>query len=291
MNLNHLNVFHAVALEGSVSRGAERLSISQPAVSKQIKLLERSMGVPLFDRLPKGVRLTEAGRLLSGYATRLFALETEAERAIADWSNLERGRLFVGASTTIGIYLLPEIFGKFRRHYPNVELRLEIGNTGQIQKLALDNTIDLGLTEGFVKESDLEAEVFLKDELVAIASPQNPLTKQKQVTAKLLAREPFILREPGSGTREVVADALGRKGLTITPLMSLGSTEAIKRAVAAGVGVAIVSKLTIAQELQLGKLVVVPLADLSISRPLHRLHLKGKHESRAVKTFMELLLK
>jgi len=289
MNLNHLNVFHAVAIEGSVSRGAERLSVSQPAVSKQIKLLEQALGVALFDRLPKGVRLTEAGRLLEGYAARLFATEAEAERAVSDWSNLERGRLFVGASTTIGIYLLPEVFGKFRRRYPNVELRLEIANTEHIQNLVLDNTIDLGLIEGFVSKPDLQAQTFLNDDLVAIAPPGSAVTKIQNLTAKQLSREPFILREPGSGTREVVEDALRKKGLIIKPVMSLGSTEAIKRAVAAGMGVAIVSKLTIAQELQLGKLVVVPVADLRITRPLHRLRLRGKHESRAVKAFMDLL--
>lgn len=289
MNLHHLAVFHAVANERSVSRGAERLRISQPAVSKQIMELEESLGLRLLDRLPKGVRLTEAGSLLASYARRIFAMELEAAAALADLQQLKRGRLAVGASTTIGIYLLPEVFARFRQRYPSIDLHLEIGNTEGIQRQLAENALDVGLTEGLAEADELDAEVFFMDELVAIVPADHPLLKATLVTAERLCREPFILREPGSGTRAVVERALAKKRLSIKPIMSLGSTEAIKKAVASGVGVAIVSRLTISLELEVGRLAIVPLADLRIARPLHLLRLRGKHETRATKAFLLLL--
>lgn len=289
INLHHLAVFHAVATEGSVSRGADKLLVSQPAVSKQVKDLEQSLGVKLLDRVPRGVRLTEAGTLLAGYARRIFALEAEVSTALSELHQLKRGRLAVGASTTIGIYLLPEIFARFRQRHPGVELHLEIGNTEGIQRQLAENALDLGLTEGFVEADELDAEVFYMDELVAIAPAHHPLLKARAVTAERLCREPFLLREPGSGTRAVVERALAKRKLTVKPIMSLGSTEAIKRAVASGVGVAIVSRLTISLELQVKRLAVVPLSDLRIGRPLHLLRLRGKHQTRAATAFLEIL--
>jgi len=124
MHLNHLFVFHAVAQEGNISRAAARLMVSQPAVSKQLKELERSLRMPLFDRVPRGVRFTHAGKLLSDYARKIFNLADEAERALEELRGLHRGRLSVGASTTIGVYLLPEIFVRFRQKYPGVDMHL-----------------------------------------------------------------------------------------------------------------------------------------------------------------------
>lgn len=290
MNLTHLAVFHAVATEGSVSRAADRLMVSQPAVSKQLREFERSLGTPLFDRLPKGVRPTAAGELLGGYARRIFALQAEAEQALADLRGLGRGRLSVGASTTIGVYLLPEVFVRFRQAYPGIAMHLEIANSEVIRQRLADGAIDVGLTEGEV-ESDgaLESAVFMEDELVAVASPGHPLTRRPAVPAADLCREPFVVRETGSGTKSVVERALAGQGLSVRPVMSLGSTEAIKRAVAAGVGVAVVSRLTIGLELQVGRLAQVRLSDLTIRRPLHRLSVRGRHESGAVGEFLRML--
>ncbi|MES2462682.1 MAG: LysR family transcriptional regulator, partial [Armatimonadota bacterium] len=164
MNLNHLNLFYAVAEEGSVSKGAERLHISQPAVSKQLAEFERALGTPLFDRLPKGVRLTEAGRLLHDAARRLFAVEAAAERELRELRGLERGRLAIGASTSIGAYLLPPALAAFHRAHPNVTIHMEVGNTETIQKGLEDGRIDLGFTEGFIHSDALSATVFHEDE-------------------------------------------------------------------------------------------------------------------------------
>ena len=289
MNRNHLALFHAVAEAGSITAGADRLRISQPAVSKQIGELEDAMGVRLFDRLPRGIRLTDAGVLLADYACRMSVMEGDAERAIEELRGLKRGRLAIGASTTIGAYLLPQALVHFHQVYPGIELHLEIANTQVIQSALMDGTLEMGFTEGRIVSDALETTVFQQDELVAIAPMGHALLSKKRVTARELCKKPFIMREQGSGTRQVVEAALGAKGISLTPIMSLGSTEAIKRAVIAGVGVAIVSRLTISMELESGHLGIVPLKDMTINRPLHRQKLRERSVSTTVKEFLQFL--
>jgi DNA-binding transcriptional LysR family regulator len=289
MNRNHLALFHAVAQAGGISRGAERLHVSQPAVSKQIKELEDALGIRLLERLPRGSRLTDGGKLLAQYVQHMAVVEEETARAIEEFRGLKRGRLAVGASTTIGAYLLPQVFGEFHRQHPDIELQLEIANTETIQNQLMEGSIEVGLTEGLMEAEHLDSEVFHEDELVAIAPRGHPLLKQKRVTARELCREPFILREAGSGTRAVVERALGKRGLTVKPVLSLASPEAIKRAVIAGVGVAIVSRLAIGCELQIGSLAIVPVKDLVIRRPLHLQKLRSKDSSPAMIQFLKLL--
>lgn len=289
MNLNHLAIFHAAAEEGSMSRAAERLFISQPAVSKQIAELEAALGVILFDRLPRGLRLSAAGELLAGHARRLFAVETEAERAIAEMKGLVQGRLTVGASLTIGDYLMPKMLGAYRKRFPGIELKLEIANTHVIQQRLLENALDLGLTEGFVEDPALDAEVFAEDALIAVVPSEHPLLSERAVTAAEFCAEPFLMRELGSGTREVVERALQQKEIRVQPAMSLGSTEAIKQGVISGLGVAIMSRLALETEMALGLLCPLPLADLSITRPLHLVRLRGKSESVTTSAFLALL--
>lgn len=289
MNRNHLALFHAVAQAGGISRGAERLNISQPAVSKQIKELENSLGLRLLERLPRGSRLTAGGKLLAQYVQRLAVVEDEAARAIEEFRGVKRGRLALGASTTIGAYLLPQVFGEFHRRHPGIELQMEIANTDAIQHQLMAGLIEIGLTEGLMAAEHLHTEVFHEDELVPIAPAGHPLLKQRHVTARALCREPFILREEGSGTRAVVEQALGRRGLTVKPVLSLASPEAIKRAVIAGLGIAIVSRLAISCELQIGSLAVIPTRDLVIRRPLHLQKLGSQDDSPAAGEFLKLL--
>jgi DNA-binding transcriptional LysR family regulator len=289
MNLHHLSIFKTVCEEGGISRGAERLMISQPAVSKQLQQLEQSLGVQLMDRLPSGVRLTQAGELLLDHARRLFAVESEAEQALAQLRGLHRGRLAVGASMTVGVYLLPELLAKFRRTHPSIELQCEIGNTKHIQQLLLHNVVDVGLTEGFVESPDLLAEVFQTDELVAITKPDHPLQRRKNVTLDMFLREPLIVREIGSGTRAVIERALAQRGMEMKPAFTLANTEAIKRTVTAGIGVAIVSSLAIQTELATGQLAILNVKNLSVRRPLHCLEVRGKTRSPAIEAFLEKL--
>jgi DNA-binding transcriptional LysR family regulator len=289
MNLNHLAIFHAVAQAGSMTLGAERLDISQPAVSKQVQELERALGVYLFDRIGRRVRLSRAGEVLADYARRLFALAHEAEEAMADVRAVRRGRLVIGASTTIGSYLLPAVVAEFWRRYPNVELLVEVENTEQVHRRLVGRELDVGLTEGCVEDEELDPEVFHRDELVVIAASGHPLAGLPRVSVGAVRQEPFLLREPGSGTREVEERALARLKLPVRVVMALGSTEAIKRVVAEGVALAIVSRLAVRAECAAGTLAVLPVAGLRIDRPLYLVRRKGRRDSPALQTFCGVL--
>jgi DNA-binding transcriptional LysR family regulator len=289
MNLNHLAIFHAVAQAGSMTLGAERLDISQPAVSKQVQELERALGVYLFDRIGRRVRLSQAGEILAEYARRLFALAREAEEAIEDVRAVGRGRLVIGASTTIGTYLLPGVVAEFWRRHPNVELLVEIENTEQVHRRLAGHELDVALTEGFVEEDELDAEVFRRDELVVIAAANHPLAGKARVPLSAVQQEPFVLRERGSGTRAVEEQALARLKLPVRVVLALGSTEAIKRVVAQGVGLAIVSRLAVQDECTSGTLAMLPVAGLRIERPLHLVRRKGRRDGPALQAFCSLL--
>jgi DNA-binding transcriptional LysR family regulator len=266
VDLQRLRIFVAVAEESNVTRAARRLSLSQPGLSKQLAELEESLRTQLFDRLPRAAEL-ELGELVG----------------------LRSGRLSIGASTTIGSYLIPGVFGAFHREHPQVTLELEIANTALIQAMVADGRIDLGLSEGVVPGEQFAFEVAHYDEMVAIAAPGHPLLRKRRLVAADLARTPFISRERGSGTREVIERALAERGLSIEPAMALGSTEAVKNAVAAGVGVAIVSRLTVELELTSGRLSLLEVRDLSLRRELHLLQLRGKQPSPAAQAFIGLL--
>lgn len=289
MNLSHLAIFYAVHQEQSVSLGAERLNISQPAVSKQLKQLELSLRTPLFDRHAKGVRPTEAGRLLADYARRIFALEAEAELAVAELHDLKRGAVTVGASLTIGNYLLPQILARFHVRYPGIQVAVQIANTEAVQRRLIDGSLDLGFTEGYVEIDEIEATVFGEDELVPIAAPEHAVFSKPSMTLEELSREEFVLREHGSGTREVIDRAMSARGIRLRSVMSFGDIEAVKRAIAAGIGIGIVSGAAIATELALGTVRRIVVSDFSLRRQLHMLSLRGKYQTKATRALIALL--
>jgi DNA-binding transcriptional LysR family regulator len=292
LNLNHLRVFRSISETSSITEGARRLHISQPAASKQLAELEAHLGVALLERLPRGVRLTAAGEVLGRHARRLFQEEEAAEAALQALLGLELGHVSLAASTTIGSYIVPAVFGTLHAAHPNVKLQLEIGNAARVEELVLDGQLDLGLSEGTPVSESLHVEVFMHDAMVLIAAPEHPLARQAgdgPIDPRALESVPFIMRERGSGTREVVEAALAERGLRVAPVMTLGSTEAIKNAVARGLGVALVSGLTLELELSSGRLRAIGLADLSIRRALHLLTLEGKPPSPAATEFLRLL--
>ena len=300
LNRNHLALFRAVAEAGGFSRAAEVVHVSQPAISMQVAELEAALGTPLFDRLPRGVRLTDAGRTLLGYAQRIATLEAEAERAMRELRGLERGRLALGASMTIGGYLLPTVLGVFRRAYPGVELQLAIANTETIKTRLIDGTLDLGLTEGMPpRDPELSTRVFREDELIVIAPTDHPLVlpakckrQPRPIDARRLCAQPLILREPGSGTREVLLQALAECGSKPGEVvLTLTNTEAIKRAVLAGLGLAVVSRLCVTMELAGGVLVEVPTRGLKLRRSLYEVTVHGRQPSPSVQAFVAMLSK
>ncbi len=289
INLNQLRVFKAIFEEQSITGAARRLRISQPAVSKQLAELESALGAPLVDRLPRGIRLTQAGEVIQTHARRIFRAEEDAEQALAELLGLGRGRLSVGASTTIGSYLVPRVFGDFRATHPAVVLELEIGNTAIIQTAVTEGRLDLGLTEGFVAGESLDVSVFAHDEMVLIVSPNHPWATTRVIELGELPETPLLARERGSGSRDIVEAELAKVGCQVEPAMSLGSTEAVKNAVAQGLGAAFVSRITVDLELKVGVLAEVSVTGVSIRRALHRVMQRGKHPSVATTTFLEML--
>ena len=289
MNLRHLAVFHAIAQSGSISGGAARLFLSQPAASRELGELERRLGLDLFDRIPRGVRLTEAGQLLYDYAKRIFALEQAAETALEELADLRRGRLAVGASSTIGMYVLPARVAEFRRRYPGIDLTLEVGNTRAVEEHLLEHRVALGFIEGPITSDACEVQLFTHDEIVAVAAADHPLAARNKVEPTELEHLPVVLREAGSGTRVIVKEALKAHGLGLAETLSMGSTESIKRAVIAGAGIAWLSELCIADELAAGTLIVLPVRGLHIKRPLHVMWLKDTRLTPATHAFLELL--
>ena len=289
MNLNHLAIFHAVALAGSVSGGAQRLHISQSAVSKQLSELEAALELPLFERLPRGVRPTEAGRLLLDYARRLFAVESEAERALAELKQLGRGRIAIGASRTVGTYMLPPVLARFHRLYPAIELSLQVDNTKAIEAKLVAGEIDIGFAEGLPSSEELDYRVFTRDQLLLVAAPDHPACARAPLSLAALAGEELLMHEDGSGTRAVTEAALAEKKLRIRPVMVLASSEAIKQTVATGAGLAFLSSVAIRNEVEAGTLVALKVRGLNIERPLYRMQLKRARPSPSLQAFLGLL--
>lgn len=289
LNLHHLRVFASVAEHGGFSRAAAALRLSQPAVSKSVRELERQTGVSLFDRGGRTPRLTEAGQLLRTRAVELFAVEQSAEEELRALRGLEGGVLRVGASTTVATYLLPPLLARFRAAHPAVALRLASANTRRIARALLERRIDVALVEGPVTNARIEIVPWREDELVVIAHPAHPLAARRALTLDRLAAEPVIVREPGSGTRDVAERALAQHGVRLRVLMQLASTEAIKQAVAAGLGAAIVSRAAVADQVALGRLVARRIRGVPLSRTFTELRLIGRAASPAAAAFQALL--
>ncbi len=252
MDDHKLKVFCTVAETRSFSKASEIIHLTQPAVSLQIQALEERYEVKLFDRSSATVTLTPAGEILYKYAKEILSLYANAESEIAAMTGLFKGSVRVGASTTIANYILSSVITEFKKINKKVQFYLIIGNTKRIVELLNNGSISYGLVEGDVSRYRLKSERFLEDELVVITSPDHPFANKKQVSVKELINEPFILREEGSGTRQVIETYLLKHGITFNDMnltLILGGTEAIKDAVQNGAGISIVSKWAVRKEI------------------------------------------
>ena len=286
LNLHLLRLFAAVAKTGSFSRAADLLHISQPAISKGVRDFELQVGCRLLDRTPKGVRPTREGAALARHAETLFAAERAAEDELQALRNLDSGSLRIGASTTIATYMIPEYLGVFHRAFPGIDLHVVSANTSDIAALMLGHEIEIALVEGPVEDENLISTAWRTDVMVLIAGPDHRFAAATgAIDVRLLNDEILIVREPGSGTREVVAQALAAHRVEPQRTLEIGSTEAIKQAVAAGVGVAIVSIATIDDQMKLGKLRVIPIKGVHIERTLWQLKSPGRLDVPAAVTF------
>lgn len=284
-----LQVFHTVARFLSFTKAAEALHMTQPAVTFQVRQLEEHFNTRLFDRTHNRISLTDAGRRVFEYADKIFVLYNEMENAVRELTGDVSGVLILGASTTIAEYMLPGLLGDFKVKYPDVNIRLRVSNTDGIVSMVENNLIDLGVVEAPVQNKNLAVELCRIDKLVCVAPPGHPLAKEKKVPLKRLLDFPYICREEGSGTREVIIEYLHSAGLASSDLniiMELGSPEAIKGAVEAGIGITILSRATLSKELRLGTLVAIDL-DPSLERPFSFVHQKQKFRQHAMQKLLE----
>ena len=290
LNLHLLRLFATVARTGSFSRAADTLHISQPAISKGVRDFELQVGCRLLDRTPKGVRPTREGRALARHAEALFAVERAAEDELLSLRSLDSGSLRIGASTTIATYMISEYLGTFHRSYPGIDLHLVIANTRDIADLLLAHDIEIALVEGPVEGEEVESRPWRTDVMSLIVDPQHRFADvESGIDGAALSDDILIVREPGSGTREIVAQALAARGIEPKQTLEIGSTEAIKQAVAAGLGVAIVSSATISDQIKLGRLKVVPMRDIAIERTLWQLKVPGRIEIPAATAFERII--
>jgi len=289
MNLHLLRLFVAVAEAGSFSRAAESLWISQPAVSKGIRELEHQLDLTLIERgTGKGFRLTEAGASLLTHARGIFAMERAALDDVRARVGVQRGSLTIGASTTVASYWLPPYVAGFCAAYPSVVPRVTVGNTQWVCEQLLECRIDLALVEGRVDEERIEVSEWKADPLAIVVAANSALPR-RAVTAQLLGEQNWILREPGSGTRQATEALCEAHGIAALPWMEMASNEAIARTLASGVGLSMLPRVVVADMLALGTLRELKLPGAVLSRPLFRLALKSRPLAPAALKMVELL--
>lgn len=289
INFHQLHIFHSVAKLGSFSKAAEELSITQPAVSIQVRELENTLGAPLIHRLRRGLQLTDTGDAVFGYTQRIFSLSEEMCSAVQDIQGLKAGRLTIGSSSTPGDYILPWAIGKFRQDYPGVEVSLAISNTRSIVERIMNHELDLGVAGSPVDMQGLATFLYVEDEIVVIAHPDHRLASASEVLLEDLTDEEFVLREKGSATRRTAEEFLDQSGIPIKVNMELGSNEAVKRAVSAGLGLGIISKFAIEPDSLAGFLKVLDVKGWECTRPLTVFHRDDVNLPPAQRAFLEFL--
>lgn len=288
MNLHLLRIFATVVENQSFSRAAEALGVSQPAVSKAVRELESQLDVVLLDRGGRQFQVSEPGKVLHAYAKDIFALEHAAVDAVQAFYAMDRGTLVIGASTTIAAYWLPPLIAAFVREHSGVTVRVQSGNTQAVAQWLLDTEVDVALVEGPVEDERLELRPWRQERMVIVA-PRDNQQGGKPLDAAKLNHRTWILREPGSGSREVVERELARLGIAMGRLQEVGSNEAIVQSVVAGLGLGMVPRVCAEDQLALGKIVELKLASGELARELYRLRLPRRPISQAALAFEALI--
>ena len=287
MNLHHLRIFYAVAQRRSVTAAAADLLLSQPAVSLQLKALEKELGVSLFERGGPKLRLTQAGEVLYRSAVSILHAKDEAERAISELRDGTTGRLILGAGTTGGMYVLPRIVQAYKRDWPETEIVFHIGTTDQILEKLLQNVLDMGVVGGPIDDRRFVVEPVCTDELVLIAAPSHPIASLGKVTLKDLGGVPFVFPEAGSRTRQLVERKLREAGVPLRIAMQLPGTEGVKRAVEAGLGVGMVSRFAVESECLSGVLRSISVEGFRLTRSMSLVYRAQKYFSPVGERFRE----
>ncbi len=289
VTLRQLHVFQAVARHLSFTRAAEELHLSQPAVSMQVRQLEESVGLPLFEKTGRQISLTEAGHELNHYSQNICRELDEAAEVMESMKGVNSGHLKIAVASTIN-YFAPRLLAAFSKIYPGIELSLLVTNRESLVQLLKENEEDLVLMGQPPEEMDLEWEPFMENPLVVIAAPDHPLVDKKNISMQELAEETFVIRETGSGTRIAIERLFDSAGLKLKKGMQMTRNEAIKQAVRAGMGVSIVSAHTIELELETGRLAILDVEGFPLIRHWHLVHRKGKRLSPAARAFREFVM-
>jgi len=293
INLHLLRVFFAVAEQRSFSRAAEALFVSQPAVSKAVRELEHQLDLPLLERGAagaKGVRLTANGAALFDHARGIFALERAATEDIRARVGLKRGRLPVGASSTIAGYWLPPYAAEFFRKFPSIELKIGVGNTQLVSQALIECEFDVALVEGAVNDPRLVATHWRDDKLRIVAQPGAAIARRRKPSLQEVNDQVWLLREPGSGTRDVTEQMMRQHGISPQRTIELGSNEGIARAVACGLGIAMLPARVLRELITLEQVKALNYpSDSPLVRPLFLLQLKERPPSPLIRAFCEVL--
>ncbi len=293
MDARQLEIFVKVAELGSFSRAAEALFLTQPTVSEHIRGLEEELGVRLLDRLGRGAAPTKAGQLLLGYARRILDLHREARQAVDQFQGRMSGELVVAASTIPGEYVLPALIGRFKEKYPDISISLLIGDTQRVVEWILEGRAELAVAGAQIDHRALEYRELMPDELVLVVSAAHPWHGKKTATLEEVRAEPLIVRERGSGSRHALERALAEVGLDLSDFRvvgEMGSTQAIKQGVKAGVGISLISKRAVAEECQHGTLHCVKVKDLRFSRAFYLVTSTTRTRSPLAETFRAFLI-
>jgi DNA-binding transcriptional LysR family regulator len=292
LNFHQLHIFYTVAEKGSFSYAAQALHMTQPAVTMQVQSLEDYFGTKLFHRSTKKIELSEAGRTLMPFAKRSIDLIKETDISMSKFTQMLEGRLHLGASMTVGEYILPRLLGPFGKEYPNISISMKVINTRQILDEVLNHQLNFGIVEAEVHHPDVHVEAVMNDELMLIVSKDHPLADMPIITLEEMLKYPFILREQGSGTRTVMEEELARAGCDpgdMKIVMELGSTGAVKSAVEAGLGISILSQSSLKHEAALGVLVVKKIEGVCFTRSFHAIYLNSTILPISAVTFLTFL--
>jgi DNA-binding transcriptional LysR family regulator len=292
MDLRRLEVFVKVAELGSFSRAAEALFLTQPTVSEHIRGLEEDLGVQLLDRLGRGAVPTPAGEVLLAYARRVLILMREARQAIDQFQGRLSGELVVGGSTIPGEYVLPALIGRFKSKYPDISISLRVGSTRQVSEWVEEGRVEIGVVGARPASRALQARELMADEMVIVVPADHPWNGRAGVALTDVRTQPLILRERGSGSREALERALSAAGTELGAFRiagEMGSTQAVKQAVRAGVGIALISKRAVEDECRARLLWCVKVRDLNVARSFHLVTHRDRTRSPVAQAFLEFV--
>jgi DNA-binding transcriptional LysR family regulator len=289
VSLRQLRVFETVARLSSFTRAAEELHLTQPAVSMQVRQLEDEVGLPLFEKLGKQISLTEAGRELFHYSRSIDRSLQEMEEVVESLKGVNRGRLSVAVASTVN-YFAPRLLAAFHQRYPGIGLRLDVTNRERLVHQLQANTVDMVLMGQPPDGVNVESEAFMDNPLVVVAPPEHPLAAEERVGLVRLAEEVFVMREPGSGTRQAMERFFAEQSIGIRHGMQMTRNEAIKQAVRAGLGLSVVSLHTVELELETNRLVILNVEGFPLERQWHLVYRSGRRLSPAARAFRQFVL-